>query len=347
MKITAKLLVLVMILGLTACSSQEAASESGAEQAPVTEAKPGTTKDTEGGFKIGYNNNGDNDSFSKTLHDGTEAAAEAAGIPFLYAESNFAPDKIQANNNTLILQGASVIVDFNVTPDAYTTLLAEYEAQGVPILMVDTYTEGAYFFGANNSVAGSTAGNFMVDYANENWDGNIDQVVTVGTWTQGQVVMDRCDGIIAGVVEKIPDFDVDNNYTAVECGGSTSDQMTQVMAKVKDILIMNEDAEHICIGVYSEHLMQALFSAVEQAGREEDVMIVSLGCEDYFKEDVKTDAHPYWAAAVAFFPERYGEYIVNICKKFAAGEEVPTMNYMDHIAVDRVTVKELYRDYFS
>lgn len=343
-KLYALFLILAMVFSLAACGAQDA-------ETPPAEDSANNDTTQEGNditdFKIGYNNNGDNDTFSKTLHDGTEAAAKAAGIPFLYAESNFQPDKIQANTNTLMLQGANIIVDFNVTPDAYTNLIPKMKEQGVPLLMVDTYTEGAYFFGANNTVAGSTAGNFMVDYADENWGGEIDHVITVGTWTQGEVVMDRCDGIIAGVQERLPDFDVENCYTAIECGGASADQMTTIMTKVKDVLTMYPDADNICIGVYSEHLMQALFTALEQANRVEDVMIVSLGCEDYFKEDVKTDAHPYWVAAVAFFPERYGDYIVDICMQFARGEEVETMNYVDHVAVDRSTVQELYPEYFQ
>lgn len=303
------------------------------------------------GFAIGYNNNSDNDTFSKTLHDGSEAACKELGMEWLYAESNFDPTKIQANNSTLILQGADVLVDFNVTPDAYTNLVEGYREQNIPVIMVDTYfdepTDGAYFFGANNTVAGNTAGNYFVDYAAENWDGDLDLVISIGTWTQGLAVQQRCDGFIEGVQQKMPEYDVENAYEIIECGGSSGDQMMTVMTQLKNMFVKYPEADHIAIGVYSEHLMQAIFSAVEQENKADNVIVVSLGCEDYFKEDVKQGAHEYWKAAVSFFPERYGEYIVNICKQFADGEEVPTYNYMDHIAVDRESVKEVYPDYFA
>lgn len=348
-KLLALILALTLCFSLVACagSKQETPAAEEATKAPEAETEAPAEESGDNDFVIGYNNNGDNDTFSKTLHDGTEAAAAEAGIPFLYAESNFQPDKIQASVNTLVLQGADVIVDFNVTPDAYTNLIPDLEAQGVPVLMVDTFCEGAYFFGANNSVAGNKAGNCLADYAIENWDSNIDRVITIGTWTQGTVVMDRCNGIIDGVVDRFPDFDKENKYHEIECGGSGVDQMSNILTKVKDLLTMYPDDHNIAIGLYSEAFVQAVFSAVEQAGREDDVILVTLNCEDYFKEDVKTDAHPYWIASVAFFPERYGEYIVDICEKFKNGEEVPVMNYMDHVAATREMVKELYPEYFE
>lgn len=349
-KIIALLLALVMVLSLVACGAKEAPkTEEKKEEtsAPATEEKkeeaPAEEDDE---FIIGYNNCDINNTFALTLYNSHVAAAEKAGVKMIYAESNFNPDKIQANNETLILQGADIIVDFNVTPDAYTNLIPKYAEQGIPVIMIDTFTDGAIFFGANNTVAGSTAGNYMVDYANENWGGEIDRLITVGTWTQGEVVMDRCDGIIKGVQEKMPEFS-EENYSPVECGGSAADQMTTVMTKLKDILLMNEDDDNICIGVYSEHLMQAIFTAVEQSGREDDVMVVSLGCEAYFMDDVKANAHPYWTAAVAFFPERYGDYVIDLCVDFRDGKTLDTMNYVDHVAVDRESVKDLYPEYFA
>ena len=64
---------------------------------------------------IGFNNGSTTVDFLRQVGESMERAAKKHGVKLLVAESNFEAEKILPNVDNLLLQGADIIVDFNVT----------------------------------------------------------------------------------------------------------------------------------------------------------------------------------------------------------------------------------------
>ena len=46
--------------------------------------------------------------------------------------------------------------------------------------------------------------------------------------------------------------------------------------------------------------------------------------------------------SVAYFPDRYGDYLIPLAIKLAAGEEVPKQVLIDHLWIDRANIEQYY-----
>lgn len=69
------------------------------------------------------------------------------------------------------------------------------------------------------------------------------------------------------------------------------------------------------------------YNAVEAAGRESDVYIGSHGCDAPAIENLKNKEENCWIGSVAYFPERYGEYLVPLMDDLLHGKEIPEESF--------------------
>ena len=111
---------------------------------------------------IGFNNGSTTVDFLRQVGESMEKAAAEYGVKLIVAESNFDAEKILPNVDNLLLQGAQIIVDFNVNAEVGGSLVDYCGAKGVTVIGIDVSYTGAkgeqgWFFGANNQMAGEVA----------------------------------------------------------------------------------------------------------------------------------------------------------------------------------------------
>ena len=83
--------------------------------------------------------------------------------------------------------------------------------------------------------------------------------------------------------------------------------------------------------------------AAETAGRAEDIVLVSQNCTADFVEPMyAVEGKTNWIASIAYFPNRYGEFVFNIVDKLVAGETLEPAYYIDHLAITWDNIKEWY-----
>ena len=154
----------------------------------------------------------------------------------------------------------------------------------------------ATFMGADNELAGELGGAGLGADAEDNWDCDIDLIVSLENFVVGQVYIDRVNGSIRGITEVCPDVRVgdfeerspevggESIIVRCDCGGA-GDTASPLF---RDILTAKPDAEHIAVVSLNDDMGLAAMAAADDAGRLESLAIVSEGADATVDESIRT-----------------------------------------------------------
>jgi len=289
---------------------------------------------------IGFNNGSTTVDFLRQVGESMESAAERYGVKLLVAESNFDAEKILPNVDNLLLQGADIIVDFNVNAEIGGGLVDYCGEKGVPVIGIDVSYIGAtgeqgYFFGANNQMAGEVAGEGLAKAANEKWGGNIDKLVLFFNSENGDLVKLRLSGMYDGLKKagiNLPESKVE--YINVTGGSDTTLVANQ---KMTDWLTAHPDFHNIAVGTVNTETGQGVFSAVQAAGRDFDVLLATNnnGMQTLAAFDMGENC---WLGGTAYYPTQYGDYIIPLCLDILNGKNPAKIQTMEHEFLTRENI---------
>ena len=344
------LLVFVFVVaGLAACTqpaTQAPAQDTPAAETPATDTAPADTPSA-GGYTfpviakedivIGFNNGSVTVDFLRIVDDNMRFAAEQNGIPILVAESNFDSEKVLPTVDNLLLQGANIIVDFNCNAEIGGALVDYCGERGVPVIGIDVFYEGIYgdtswFFGANNEQAGLVAGYGLAEGIKDRWGGEIEKLVLFTNSAAGELVFTRVYNIYLGLLESGIELD-ESNVEFIDTEG-TVDATMIMNQKFTDWLTANPGLTKIGGGGPNPETTQGAFSAAQISNRDADCLLVSHnnGFQTLaaFEQGVNS-----WLGGVAYWPNRYGDYIVPLAIDIMTGKNPPKMNTMEHSFLKR------------
>jgi ribose transport system substrate-binding protein len=153
---------------------------------------------------IGFNNGSTTVDFLRQVGESMQRAADKAGVKLLVAESNFDAEKILPNVDNLVLQGAQIIVDFNVNAQIGGSLVDYLAPKNIKVIGIDVAYTGAkgdqaWFFGANNQQAGEVAGAGLAKAIKDKWGGQVDALVLFFNSENGDLVKKRLTGMADGM----------------------------------------------------------------------------------------------------------------------------------------------------
>ena len=293
---------------------------------------------------IGFNNGSTTVDFLRLVGESMVREAENYGVKLLVAESNFDPEKILPNVDNLLLQGADIIVDFNVNAEIGGSLVDYCGEKGVSVIGIDVlYTgidgETGWFFGANNQLAGEVAGEGLAAEIKERWDGEIEQAVFFHNSENGPTVRLRMSGMIDGM--RANGIEVrDDQVEWIEMGGGGSDTTLVANQKMTDWLTAHPDLHKIVIGTVNSETGQGVFSAAQAQGRDEDCLLATNNNGNQAIAAMEMGDN-MWLGGTAYYPNRYGEYIIPLAISIVNGENPDKMQTMDHVFLTRKDLDEI------
>lgn len=239
----------------------------------------------------------------------------------------------------MITMQVDAFVEFNVDSSVAPVIMEKMNEANIPVFAIDIPHPGAAFFGANNFEAGKIGGRYLAKKALEKWDGQIDYLLLVDQMASGEMPRQRILGYIPGIQEIIPSFS-EEAVVFVE-GGSEASKAQQV---VSDFLSGHPEAEHILIGTLHDVGGMGAWAAVETANRGDDCMMVVQN-EYTFLSHIKT--HPEedgFVGAVAYFFDRYGDFLMPAVDKVLKGGAMPENVYVEHELINRENAKTFFPD---
>jgi ribose transport system substrate-binding protein len=164
-------------------------------------------------------------------------------------------------------------------------------------------------------------------------------IVFLGRLTNaGEAVFLRVEGVAHALAEE---FDIDPHDPKIVRADKIPGLAEEDFGRFADVLAEHPAAERIAATAMNEEYMSAMISAMQSAGRwdPDNTIIVTMGCDELGKAQLReglTDA------AVAFFPERYGEYIVPAICAILAGHTVPPYIFVENEVITKENIDRWY-----
>jgi ABC-type sugar transport system substrate-binding protein len=251
--------------------------------------------------------------FYKSWSEGYTAAADFYGVELFEADIQGAWEEALTKYDELSVRSPQVIG--TLLPDG-SALFERTTADGVILIPIDIPIEGNdYFVGVPNKESGEKAGQALVDGVQGDLDGWADRnVIVLGLLQENtEVTIDRVQSGVDVAVAGIPGAEGD---TLDMGAGASVEDGQRVMA---DYLTANPDDVILTIAMNDESGLGAL-QAVKEAGRSDDVRIVTLGGGDLARDALR-DGGDVVVGVVDFNPFAEGWCWVESAIAAQLGEE--------------------------
>lgn len=325
--------------GATAGGADDGVAGGGGDLHEVCQGQDGS------GLKVGFANIGESVPFAVIVRQGIEAVAEACNLELVHADNALDPQQALSNARNFVSQDVDGVVEFQVhgdVADALCDILGE-----LPSIAIDIAHDCSVFMGANNRAAGELTGQGAGERVQELWDCEVDEIITFEAFGVGQVNIDRLNGSIAGLQTVCPDLEYgdfeewDPNVEDSIITRLDADRVDPAFTEGRDYLTAHPDADRIVALCINEDSCLGFQSAVEEAGREGQVIFASNGADPTAHEEIRNNE--FYAGATAFFPERYGELIVpNIIRMINGEEPESDPLLVEHVFVSADNIDDVY-----
>ena len=321
--------IMFAVTGMIFAGGKQEAAPSGGESGGTEQAAE------EKVWKIGFNNYSDSHEFCYKVHDGIKEAAEKAGVELVYAEAQMDASKVVGNLENFVIQGVDAIFEFNWLPEVTANFASKYP--DLVVVAGDVKADGAYYFGANNLEAGKVLGRYLAEKVKEEWGGTVNAVAICYYQAGGEELNKRMGGIVQGFRETYPDFPDDKVFWFDNNGDALRSKQI-----VTDFLSANPDTSNIVIATNNDEGGVGALSAVETAGRSDDVFIVSHGGDTPFQENIRAGKGDVWIGSVAYTPELYGKFLIPWMVDILEGKDVPDSMNPEHFVLTENNIDEYY-----
>jgi ribose transport system substrate-binding protein len=264
-----------------------------------------------------------------------------AGWDLFAVDGNVDANQMLANADAMVTKGVDVYLDFDGGITNYDATIAKMKAANIPIIFIDGpfpdfANTNVYWMGANSGAAGKILGDYAVQYAKDNWGGQIDGIFSSFQSTWPDETKKRLVDAMAEITAAYPEWTMDKvTIDDVVLQGDKTE------ADAAAFLNANPDKHHLLfIATTNDVAGLAEESALDAAGRTGDGIILSMGADSSAQEAIRAGGD--FKMSVAFGPEKYGQVLVPLVAQILAGQVPPVVTRAEAFAVDASNVDQLY-----
>ena len=367
------LLAILMVFSLTACSSgaggdetaASAQTSTSAETQAQTETARQETADTETAaesqgettedkwaqyekfdvtpnedYTFVYANWSAANSFSVQVQEGFIAACEYYGVELVCLDNLVDPIQANANCDTAITMGADFYFQYNQDEEINNQIGEKlYEAGIAGIAIQVPMAAGDYQFPSyciDNYNTGLLAGDMLADAAIEKWGADENYILfAMGYPESGAMFQQRAQGAIEGVQAKLSNVEVFEN--------STEGDTEVARQRMADFLTAHPEGK-ILVWTNADHVALGELAAIEAAGREDDVLLVSNALDTSALTTLK-DPDSVFIGTIDFNAYNWGwELVPKAIEWLNTGEECEKEMSPSSIALTKENVYDYYPD---
>jgi ribose transport system substrate-binding protein len=309
----------------------EAAGDAAAQYTPNLRkpAKPLTFAFAEGWAAI---------PFSVSINQGIYKIANDLGIGVIYCDQEFKPEKAVTCAEQLSQQKPDFAIVSNWQSGAAESIMKIYDAAQIPVANIDVWHPNGIFFGADNYVSGQIGGRAAGEYAKSL--GKCGEVTIFNGINpgEGDAAAQRMAGFTDGVQEVCGAIPADRIAEEIFDAGTTE----QALTKMTDWLTANPGASFVVGTSIDDARAAGISKALSQNGR--DGAAVGLGCDEIGVAATKEGdrATTKFLGCVAYFPEKYPDYVMSIGLDVVEGKPVPNEVHIEHVFLDKDSIASVY-----
>jgi ribose transport system substrate-binding protein len=294
----------------------------------------------EGSPQIGYMYYGDFDAFGIANSKSVKAAAAKAGFKLNSYNLKF-PSATEplANAKTSVLKKDLGVMEANLDDKLIPRFLDIIQKKGC-IPNIQMYLEIGTLpgFGAKWTDAGTTQGKWFAQQAKaKGWKPSETALVECTDPDNGpsvNVMFDTAPKALRASGFALPS----QNVFKVVCKYQTK---PSAETTITDWFTGHPKSKfpHVMLNSIDDERMQGITNAVRRANRKGDVLTIATGADGLGIKQIKAGTQ---MASVAYFPERYGEWLIPLMEDVLAGNPVPTFTGSGLVIIDKQSVKKYY-----
>ena len=277
--------------------------------------------------------------FAIPITKGIAKLAKDLGLKLIYCDAEFKPEKAISCAEILASQKPDFVIAGNWQGGAAAAIMAIFDKAKIPAASIDVSHPNAIFFGASNYASGVVGGKAAGEYAKATWDCKDVWVFMGENLEEGEAADLRLVGFADGVQEVCGALPADR-IDRMRLSAGTADQAITVTT---DWLTAHPEAKHILSGTIDDERANGMAKAFVATKR--DGMVVGQGCDSVGIAVVKMApaSENRFLGCAAYYPEKYGDYLVSIALDVMAGKAVPQEIHMEHTFLDHDTIGTVYK----
>jgi ribose transport system substrate-binding protein len=287
-------------------------------------------------YRIGYADQVVKDGWLRMVNASLIRAAEQANIELIQVSNRNDPKVAVRNARQLVRQNPDLIIEFQIDESVAPAVASQYVEAGIPAIAVDIPHPGATFFGANNYHAGYLGGRHLARWVRSQWRHLPDEIVLIGQQRAGLVVASRVNGVLAGILEVLPELSASCPVVRLDGDG----QFKLAIEGVRKYL-RGSKAEHVLVGCVNDASALAAVRAFQEAGRADRCAVVGQNAEPDARTELRQSRTPL-VASVGYFPERYGDALIKLALDILSAKAVPPAVFIKHQVITRENVDHYY-----
>lgn len=271
------------------------------------------------GMKVGYYGLGIDQAFFNALYESLKSYCEERGYELIAKFTDGDSAEMRAAYDQFKAQGVDVIIDGNAFADVIAPYIEQAAEDKIPYIALFTSFDGDYYtFGASNEDMGNATGNYVGSLIADEWEGKVDSVFLVGTFSTGAEITLRLTSALPAMGEHIDMSNVEVVNLDVVAGDSAG-----AYQKVMDALT-SHPGQKVAIFCQTDDMCNAAVSAVEAADRGDTTMAVGSDCIDaaleYWQTAIKEgNMKAPWRGSIFLDTASYGGTILDLAEQILAG----------------------------
>lgn len=276
--------------------------------------------------------------FSVSINKGIYRIAADEGIDIIYCDQEFKPEKAVTCAEQLSQQKPDFAIVSNWQSGAAEAIMKIYDAAKIPVVNIDVWHPNGIFFGADNYISGEIGGKAAADYAKAQGkcaDVTIFLGISPG---EGDAANQRLAGFSDGVQEVCGAISADRIKSEIIDAGTTE----QALTKTTDWLTANPGAGFVLSTTIDDARSAGVAKALAQSSRAG--VAVGLGCDEIGVASTKEGdpSATHFLGCVAYFPEKYPDYVMSIGLDVLDGKPVPDEVHIEHKFLDKSSIAAVY-----
>lgn len=277
-------------------------------------------------MRLGFANMDDTRPFPIRVRQGLTLAAAENGIELLMTDNCQDGPTALANIEYFLEQNVNLVVEFNTDVRYGNVIMERLRSRAIPVIAIDIPLPGASFMGVDNYKSGLMGGYLTGLYVRQHWEGHLDKVLSLELPLSGPVPAARMQGQLDGLRELVPVADEDViTMDSKNTFEGAYDAVSQLLPALKT-------ARHITVLAINDETTLGALAAFEKAGSSDRVVAVSQGADVVAREELLRPRSSL-IGAVTFFPENYGNILVNMASSILQGKQTPPAVYTNHLLV--------------
>jgi ABC-type sugar transport system substrate-binding protein len=293
-----------------------------------------------GSYQIGFASLGPGSLYTETVSQGIEEAARKTGkvkLVVMTEEQDAAAALAKAKQMTA--QPLDGLIAYSSDSRLDKSVVEHFRATKLPMISVDAAWPGATFVGADMRWVGPQAGADLAEWINQNWDGKLDAIMLLEPSVRTAIPSAQLRQMLIGLRNNLKTQVPDDRIVDLNIEDTPIAAYQAVIAAYQKQKLGAQS--HVAILAIDDYRAQGAVAAVAALdGREPAILIAQHATEVDLTEIARKGSS--YLGATNYFPEKYGEQVIDAMLDMLECKPVPATVYTDAAYITR---SDLCRDH--